>query len=75
MSLSVNAILKEVEQLAPQEQLQIANHLINKWQKQPVFTAQTKLSRQELFDCLRGQIAIADDFNEPLSDFSEYINF
>jgi hypothetical protein len=30
-----------------------------------------KLSRKDLFGCLRGQITMAEDFNAPLSDFAE----
>ena len=30
-------------------------------------------SRKEMFGCLRGEYKIADDFDEPLDDFREYM--
>ena len=32
-----------------------------------------KMSREEVFGCMRGQIWMADDFDEPLEDFAEYM--
>ena len=32
-----------------------------------------KLSRQEVFGCMRGQFRIAEDFDAPLDDFKEYM--
>jgi hypothetical protein len=32
-----------------------------------------KMSREEMFDCMRGQFNIPDDFDEPLEDFREYM--
>jgi len=31
-----------------------------------------KMSREEMFGCMRGQFKMADDFNAPLEDFKEY---
>ena len=32
-----------------------------------------KMSREEVFGCMRGQFAMADDFDAPLEDFKEYM--
>jgi len=32
-----------------------------------------KMSREEVFGCMRGQFSIAEDFDAPLSDFKEYM--
>lgn len=32
-----------------------------------------KLSREEVFGCMRGQFVMADDFDEPLEDFEVYM--
>ena len=32
-----------------------------------------KLTREEVFGCMRGKFNIPDDFNEPLDDFKEYM--
>jgi addiction module RelB/DinJ family antitoxin len=34
---------------------------------------QAKMSREEMFDCMRGQIKMTDDFDAPLEDFKEYM--
>ena len=34
---------------------------------------QKKQSRREAFGSLKGKIHVPDDFNEPLSDFAEYM--
>jgi addiction module RelB/DinJ family antitoxin len=31
-----------------------------------------KMSREDVFGCMRGQFIMADDFNAPLDDFKEY---
>ena len=33
----------------------------------------TKMSREEMFGCMRGKIKMSDDFNAPLDDFNEYM--
>ena len=32
-----------------------------------------KMSREEVFGCMRGQFNIPDDFDAPLEDFKEYM--
>jgi len=32
-----------------------------------------KMSREEMFGCMRGQFKMADDFDAPLEDFKEYM--
>jgi addiction module RelB/DinJ family antitoxin len=32
-----------------------------------------KMSREEMFGCMRGQFEMADDFDAPLEDFREYM--
>ena len=32
-----------------------------------------KMSREEVFGCMRGQFEMADDFDAPLEDFKEYM--
>jgi addiction module RelB/DinJ family antitoxin len=41
----------------------------------PVAQASTssKMSREAMFGCMRGQFEIADDFDAPLEDFKEYM--
>ena len=36
-------------------------------------TAGKKMTRAEMFGCMRGQIEMSDDFDEPLDDFREYM--
>ena len=33
----------------------------------------TKMSRDAMFGCMRGQFKMADDFDAPLEDFKEYM--
>ena len=33
----------------------------------------TKMSRESVFGCMRGQFKMADDFDAPLEDFKEYM--
>jgi len=33
----------------------------------------TKMSRADMFGCMRGQFEITDDFDAPLDDFMEYM--
>jgi Protein of unknown function (DUF2281) len=55
-----------------QERIQVIAHVAIGLQ-QPSQSSQHKLSRKDLFGCLRGQITMAEDFNAPLSDFGEYM--
>lgn len=32
-----------------------------------------KMSRKDMFGCMRGQFKMADDFDAPLDDFKEYM--
>jgi hypothetical protein len=32
-----------------------------------------KMSREDVFGCMRGQFQMTDDFNAPLADFQEYM--
>jgi len=33
----------------------------------------TKMTRETMFGCMRGQFTMADDFDAPLEDFKEYM--
>jgi len=33
----------------------------------------TKMSRETMFGCLRGQFKMSDDFDAPMEDFKEYM--
>ncbi|MCL2775643.1 MAG: type II toxin-antitoxin system RelB/DinJ family antitoxin [Oscillospiraceae bacterium] len=33
----------------------------------------SKMSREEVFGCMRGQFKMTDDFDAPLDDFKEYM--
>ena len=33
----------------------------------------SKLSREDVFGCMRGQFKMTDDFNDPLDDFEDYM--
>ncbi|MCL2057727.1 MAG: type II toxin-antitoxin system RelB/DinJ family antitoxin [Oscillospiraceae bacterium] len=33
----------------------------------------SKMSREAMFGCMRGQFKMADDFDSPLDDFKEYM--
>jgi addiction module RelB/DinJ family antitoxin len=33
----------------------------------------SKMSRESMFGCMRGQFSMADDFDAPLEDFKEYM--
>ena len=72
MSLLLEQVLSDVDRLDIQEQLKVVAHIIDGLQQQSP-PSQTKLSRKNLFGCLRGQVAMAEDFNAPLQDFAEYM--
>jgi len=39
----------------------------------PYGSATKKMSREEVFGCMRGQFEMSDDFDAPLEDFKEYM--
>jgi hypothetical protein len=66
MSPFLEKILDDVDQLDPQEQLKVVSHLIESWQqKTNLFHTTKKFSHKNLFGCMHGQIAIAEDFDAP----------
>jgi hypothetical protein len=73
MSLLLEQVLSDVDRLDIQEQLKVVAHIIDGLQQQSPPPSQTKLSRKDLFGCLRGQVTMAEDFNAPLQDFAEYM--
>jgi Protein of unknown function (DUF2281) len=74
MSLLLEKILADVDRLDPVERLEVVARVIARLQQQaPSPSAQNKLSRKDLFGCLRGQVTMSEDFNDPLSDFAEYM--
>jgi hypothetical protein len=73
MSPLLERVLADVDRLDTQDRLKVVAHVINKLQHLPQSPATHKLSRKDLFGCLRGQIEMADDFNAPLADFAEYM--
>jgi hypothetical protein len=78
MSLSLQQVLTEIDQLEPSEQISIMSHLIDRLnfyvtQATPKINQPTKIGRQELIGCARGLISMRADFDEPLADFQEYI--
>jgi Protein of unknown function (DUF2281) len=73
MSSLQEKILADVEQLDTMERLEVIASIVAGLQQKPELSPKNKLSRQNLFGCLRGQVTIAEDFNAPLSDFAEYM--
>lgn len=73
MSPLLKQVLAAVDRLDLQDQLAVISHLIGRWQKTPNQLPTASFSRKDLFGCLRGQVVMADDFNAPLNDFSEYM--
>jgi hypothetical protein len=72
MSPLLKQVLADIERLDPQERIQVMARLVPGWQ-QPNLSSKHQISRKDLFGCLRGQVEISDDFNEPLDDFAEYM--
>jgi Protein of unknown function (DUF2281) len=71
MSSVLERVLADVDRLDTQERLKVIAHVVAGLQHpEPL---QKKLSRKDLFGCLRGQIAMTEDFNAPLADFAEYM--
>jgi hypothetical protein len=73
MSLLLEKILADVQQLDPAEQLEVIARVVAQLQQPPDRSPKPKLTRQDLFGCMRGQVTMAEDFNDPLSDFDEYM--
>ena len=73
MSPLLEKILADVTRLDTAEQLEVVASVIARLQQQPNLLPKNKLSRKDLFGCLRGKVRMAADFDEPLSDFAEYM--
>jgi Protein of unknown function (DUF2281) len=73
MSSVLERVLADVDRLDPQDRLKVIAHVIDGLQNRSSSSPPHKLSRKDLFGCLRGQITMAEDFNAPLSDFAEYM--
>jgi Protein of unknown function (DUF2281) len=73
MSLLLEKILADVQQLDPAERLEVIARVVAGLQQQPAQSPKPKLTRKDLFGCMRGQVMIAEDFNDPLSDFADYM--
>ncbi|WP_373547301.1 DUF2281 domain-containing protein [Chamaesiphon sp.] len=73
MSTLLEQILADITRLDPAEQLEVVASVIARLQQQPDPSPTNKLSRQDLFGCLRGKVRMAADFDDPLSDFAEYM--
>jgi hypothetical protein len=73
MSPLLERVLADVDRLDAQERLQVIAHVATSLQEQLDPSPKNKLSRKDLFGCLRGQITISADFNDPLADFAEYM--
>ncbi len=72
MSPLLEKILADVTRLDTAEQLEVVASVIARLQQQPP-SPKNKLSRKDLFGCLRGKVRMTADFDEPLSDFAEYM--
>ena len=71
--LLVEKILADVDRLNPSERLEVIARVIAGLQRSDSSLPKNKLSRKNLFGCLRGQVTMTEDFNDPLSDFAEYM--
>ena len=74
MSPLAEKILADVEQLDPVERLEVLARIVARLQQKSTPSTKNKLSRKDLFGCLRGQITMTEDFNDPLSDFAEILS-
>jgi Protein of unknown function (DUF2281) len=70
MSLLLEKILADVQQLEPAERLEVIARVVAGLQ-QPDRSSKPKLTRKDLFGCLRGQVTMAEDFNAPLDDYCD----
>ncbi|WP_310487253.1 DUF2281 domain-containing protein [Chamaesiphon sp. VAR_69_metabat_338] len=74
MSLLLEKILADVQQLDPAERLEVIARVVAGLQQQQLAQSpKPKLTRKDLFGCMRGQVMMAEDFNDPLSDFADYM--
>jgi hypothetical protein len=73
MSPLLEKILADVDRLEPSERLEVIARVIARMQQPEHSLPKNKLSRKNLFGCLRGQVTMSADFNDPLSDFAEYM--
>ncbi|WP_310485576.1 DUF2281 domain-containing protein [Chamaesiphon sp. VAR_48_metabat_403] len=73
MSPLLEKILADVDRLEPSERLEVVARVIARLQQPDRPLPKNKLSRKKLFGCLRGQVTMSEDFNDPLSDFAEYM--
>jgi hypothetical protein len=73
MSPLLEKILADVDRLEPSERLEVVARVIARLQQPDRLLPKNKLSRKNLFGCLRGQVTMSEDFNDPLSDFAEYM--
>jgi hypothetical protein len=65
MSLLLEKILADVDRLDPVERLEVFARVIARLQQQqPDPSPKKKLSRKDLFGCLRGQVTMSEDFND-----------
>jgi Protein of unknown function (DUF2281) len=69
----VEKILADVDRLDPVERLEVLDRIVARLQHKSTPSTKNKLSRKDLFGCLRGQITMIEDFDAPLSDFAEYM--
>jgi hypothetical protein len=73
MSPLLEKILADVNRLEPSERLEVIARVAAGLQHPEHPLPKNKLSRKNLFGCLRGQVSMTADFNDPLSDFAEYM--
>jgi hypothetical protein len=66
MSLLVEKIFADVQQLDPAERLEVMACVVAGLQQQPARSPKPKLTRKNLFGCMRGQVMMTEDFNAPL---------
>jgi Protein of unknown function (DUF2281) len=66
-------ILADVEQLDPVERLEVIARIVAGLPQKSMPSPNHTLSRKDLFGCLKGQIMMTEDFNDPLSDVAEYM--
>ena len=72
MSLLLEKILADVQQLDPAQRLAVIDRVVAGRQYRED-TSKPKLTRKDLFGCMRGQVMMAEDFTDPLSDFADYM--
>jgi hypothetical protein len=68
--MSLDEVVKKYQQLKPEAQKEIDLLLEKLASQEDKATAQTPIS---LLGILKGKITMADDFDEPLDDFKDYM--